>query len=132
MTAAELSTSDFFFYYDQVDQHLLTESDLYSLLTQPAGALFYNYEYGAGISNAENAPNGITLEIILRYAILTALATRNSRVASGQDNLPDRRVASSQQAIEISRDGGELNITLNYIEYADMSSLRQVSNRGGR
>lgn len=121
------SSSDFFFYYGQGD--LLEESkhDLWELLIQPRKSFFYNRQEGGGVSDYENYPNAISLQVGLRLSIASAVAYRNSLVT---DNFTgkDRRIAVSQNYIYFSSDGlGQLDIEIQFFMYSDYKNRQKIN-----
>ena len=97
-----LSDFDMFHYYGKNDLDLEIESDVLSGLIQPTRSLFYNRSDGCGAADKENYPISVTLFINLKYSIVNWMAKRNTVVSSGKNGLPDRRAATSQNAIAVS------------------------------
>lgn len=116
------SSSDYFFYYGKVDIADECKSDLYQIVFQAARSLFFYRGFGAGISDYENLPNSLAIQILLPYAIAEAVAERNGRVSDGSNGLPDRRIAVSQDSIEIVQEGGNVDVNIQYFLYEDFSS----------
>jgi len=126
-------SSDYFFYHGKNSLQEECRFDLVSELLQSKRSMFYARSFGAGVTEYENYPNGLTLQIGLRYDIAQAIALRNQRVTSGEDNYPDRRIALSQFSIEFIREGGDnLSLTVIYFLYADYSDSRSISLPVGR
>lgn len=96
--------------------------DLYQLLMQPKRSLYYNRQESAGISEYENRPNGIDLQIFARFEIANAVAYRNMMVTDGSNNMKDRRIAISQNSIGFESKGSELNINVLYFLYENYES----------
>jgi hypothetical protein len=89
--------------------------------------MFYNRQFGGGISEYENQPNNLLTQIGLRFDIANAVAYRNTTVTDGSDNTIDRRLAVSQNSIyfEIERD--QLNIGVLYIPYLNYENFEQIT-----
>jgi len=132
MTLQELSSSDFFFYWDTADRKQVIEADLMAMMLQPRRSLLYNREYGCGISEYEGVPNTIAIQIMLRFDIVNSFATRNSRVADGREGMPDRRALTSQSVIAIEQEGGDIDVVVNYVSYEDASNPKQLTVPWGR
>lgn len=126
MSVAEMASSDLFFYYGQ-NLSMETESELTQLLMSPTGSMMYNRQYGAGVAEFENFPNGLYLQIMLRYQISAAVAYRNSSVSYGQNGLLDRRIAVSQNFMSFIQSNGNLDVNVMYFMLADYSSLKNIS-----
>ncbi len=110
---------DRFFYYSQNPLREEIEYDLRQGLFQPLRTLWYNRQDGAGIHESINLPNGLTLLINLRYNIVRWVAFRNTRVTDGNNNTKDRRIAVSQEFIDVQQKGQELNVDVLYIPFFD-------------
>lgn len=115
----ELPAWDQFFFYGKGDLHEESVYDLNELLFQPKRSLFYNRRASAGVSEYENNPNGIGLQVFARFEIANAVAYRNSQVSDGSDNLPDRRIAVSQNSIGFEAKDGNLDVRVLYFLYSD-------------
>lgn len=126
-----LSSWDNFFYYGQNDFDLELESDLMMLLLQPGRSLFYNNQESAGISDYENYPNDLILQIYGRYSIAAAIAWKNRQISDGSNNTKDRRIAVSQNFIKFKADGGNLDISVVYIPYSQYNKFKTMNARIG-
>ena len=119
---------DYTFYYGTSDINEETQHDLMQLLVQPKRQLFYSRSEGAGVVEKSNYPNAISLQIGLRYDIANAIASRNQQVTNGANGTRDRRVASSQFAIEFNQDdSGNMDVVVNYFMYSDFNTPKNVS-----
>lgn len=127
MTLSEAASSDVFFFHDSMDVSKQIEADLLSGLIQPKRALFYNRNYGCDIPAMENKPVSMIQQVLAAFGAIGLIGTRNTRVANGANGNPDRRVASSQDKVEIETDGGEINISVGYVELRDISQMREAS-----
>ncbi len=127
MTISEAASSDFFFRCQDLEIGLQVEADILAMLVEPKRHLFYNRAYGAGVEAHENAPSGLTRELLLAYEVVSAFAIRNGRVTDGS-NGPDRRALSSQSVIEVrTLPNGNIDVAVGYIAYTDSGKLRGVS-----
>ena len=109
---------DIFFYYGETnDLDLECEYDLWEILLQPGRSLFYNRRFSAGLSQFENNPNGMSLQIFGRYEIASSIAYRNTVVSDGSEGLPDRRIAVSQNSVGFKQENGNLDIEVLYFLY---------------
>lgn len=125
-SVSELTDIDIFFYYGQLDLDLEIESDIFNGLIQDKRSLFYNREDGAGVSEYENHPNVLLLEIGVRFEIVEWISYRNQQVGDGTNGSKERRVASSQLAIFTERNGGELDISVFYIPFYNYNNISNV------
>lgn len=127
MDAEQLADFDLFFFYGQNSLDLETQSDLMQLLVQPKRSLFYSREDGAALDDIVNEPNNTLLEVSARYEAASAIARRNLVVVDGTDGRPDRRVATSQAAIQIERTRESIEIGVIYLPFADHETQRTLS-----
>jgi len=118
---------DHFFYYGQVDEQKEIEADIIQLLTQDKRSMFYTRSYGAGVSDYENAPQGLALEIGLRYSIATSIAKRNYEVSNGNDGSRDRRAVTSQNAIFIDQTPDGIVVRVIYVPFFNYKTPGIVS-----
>jgi len=112
---------DHFFFYGKSDLAVENQFDLYQMITQPKRSLFYNRREACGVSNYENNPNGILLQVLARYDIANSVAYRNSLVVDGTQGNKDRRIAVSQNAIGFKAKNDELDINIMYFNFFDYS-----------
>lgn len=113
----QLSDIDLFFFYGLNDLGLEIEHDIMQGLLQAKRSMFYFREEGAGVAEYENYPSGHFMQVSMRYDIANWIAQRNTRVSDGTDNLPDRRVATSQSIIAIENLQGEVDVQVLYIPF---------------
>lgn len=126
---SQLGSWDLFFNYGDNDLDLELESDAMMLVVQPARTLFYNNLESGGVS--ENYPNGLSLQVLLRYNIASAFAFRNRVVVDGSNNTKDRRLAVSQNSISFnSNQSGELDVTVLYIPYYNFDAYKSINPTG--
>jgi len=133
-TIAQLTDMDVFFNYGEPgsDLSLESESDLVIGLFQPRRSLFYNRRWGAGIQEYENHPNQSGLDVTMRFLIASFVGIRNNRVSQGQNNLPDRRLAASQNSIRFVKNGTDRDVEINYFEFDKLGGLNVTSVPIGR
>ena len=116
------------FYYGINDLRNELRHDIVQGIIQPRGTLFYGRQFGAGVRDFESYPNGLTLQIGLRYAIVDFIARRNQVVSNGTNGTRDRRVAVSHNSIRITKDGpGNLNVDIYYIPLADYENPDRIT-----
>lgn len=117
----------FFFYGENVmEKKIENEFDIWMGILQPKRDSFYFRRDGAGIEKSENAPNGLSLLIGVRFNIANWFAYRNSYIADGRNNLSDRRLAVSQQSISIEQDRGDMNVSIFYIPFSDYKNMQKT------
>lgn len=123
----QLQSSDYLFFYDDIDVAQMNEHDLMELLQQPRRRLFYNRNSGVGVHESENYPNGIALQVGLRYDIVNGIAIRNTLVTDGSQGQKDRRVAASSESIGITQKSGEADIQVYYLNLFNYSEVQSVN-----
>jgi hypothetical protein len=116
-----------FLYYGQAPLEDEVRSDVAAGILQDRRSMFYHRSYGAGLSEYENAPDGIALQVGLKYRAADWLARRNLEVSDGSNGTRDRRVATSQGAMSVEREGGGLILRVLYVLYADASAGRVLA-----
>jgi hypothetical protein len=116
------SSSDYFFYYGKVDVADECLSDLYQIVFQASRSLYFYRNFGAGISDYENYPNALMLQIMIPYSIAEAVSERNGRVSDGSNGTVDRRIALSQDSIEVIQEGMNITVNVQYFLYMDYST----------
>lgn len=122
MNYEELADFDVFFYYGEPGSNVDTEiqSDVLAGMLQPRRTLLYNASEGAGISEKENAPLSLIIQIGIRLNIVNWISKRNSEVTDGTGGNPDRRVAISQNSIDIQEgERGFLKVFAHYFAFKD-------------
>ena len=123
----QLKDLDIFFFYGENDLDLETKSDILLGLIQKKRTMYYNRLDGAGISNRENSPNALLLQVVGRYDIINWVSLRNTRVSDGS-NGPDRRVAVSQKSIKFTPDDkGNIDVAVLYIPLNNIQSTSKVA-----
>lgn len=124
----KLKDFDVFFFYGQNELSLETKSDIMQNIIQPRRTLFYDRDLdSAGITRYENQPNAIALQINLPYDIVISISKRNQFVSAGEQGLPDRRVALSQNTIRLNSRGGEVDVTVQYIPLSDFKQTESTN-----
>jgi hypothetical protein len=125
---SEICDPDIFFYYGSNPLELELDHDVMVGLLQPKRSMFYARSDGAGIPDYENKPSSFMLEIGMRYDIVNWIAYRNTVVGDGNDGTAERRVAACQFSIDVVRgETGEVDVSVEYIPYADYSAARKVN-----
>lgn len=123
---SELADLDAFFYYADLDLDHANQHDVAVGVVQPKRSLFYDREDSAGVSEYENLPNGFYLEVMAKYDIANWIARRNTYVSAGQDGTKDRRLVTSQTAIEIARSEGNLDVNVLFIDFGQFQQPTQL------
>jgi len=123
----ELSDINCLFYYGELDLNLEIESDIAQLISQPKKSMFYNRSDGCSVSDYENYPNTLLLEIMIRFDIAKGIYYRNMFTGDGTNGTKERRVAVSQWSINTERSGSQLNIQVNYIPFNSYTSMKAVN-----
>ncbi len=127
MTIDEAASSDVFFYWDSLEVDVNLEADLLAMVLQAKGRLFYNRSYGCDLQGYENAPNALLRAILLPYDVVNGFAERNLRVTDGSRGHPDRRALTSQDAVEVEQEKGEMNLAIGYIKFTDAEAFGKIS-----
>lgn len=129
---SQLQDFDIFFYYGQSKLEIENKSDLLAGLVQPSRSMYYNRQDSAGVSDKENNPNTVGLQISVRYNIVRWSAYRNSQVTDGQNNTTDRRIAISQNSVNVKNDkNGNVDINVLFIPLADFKTPQTLELPGG-
>lgn len=119
---------DVFFYRGETnDLDLECRHDLFELLLQKSRSLFYYRRGSAGVSNYENNPNAIQLQVLCRFDIASAVSYRNSLVSDGSDSNPDRRIAVSQNSIGFQQVDENLTVDVYYFLYANYEEIKNIT-----
>lgn len=121
----KIASTDYFFFYGEgsIDPHDECKSDLMQLLVQPQRSMFFFRSNGAGVKSFENFPIGLTMQIGIPYAISSSIANRNTIVSDGTDIYPDRRISTSQDAINFTIDENKnIDIAVSYLLYMDVKN----------
>ena len=130
-TLDKLSNSDYFFYYGDMPLEEECAHDVMGIALQSRNTLPYFNDTGGGIAGYENAPNSLKTQVMVKFAIAESLAKRNTYVASGQSNDIDRRVAVSQFSIDISGEGGNMDVSIIFFMFANLNNpILTQSSRG--
>ena len=116
-TLDALKDFDIFFYYGENDILSEIKSDVLANLLQPGRSLLFNRHLdSAGITKYENYPISVLLQTKIPYDIVNSLALRNQYVSNGEDDLPERRIAISQNNVRLDSDKkGNLEVTVYYV-----------------
>jgi len=118
---------DYFFYYGLTDQRAEIEADLSQGLMQSKRSMFYDRSFGAGVPEYENAPQGLALQVSLKYDIAAWVARRNQEVSDGSNGKRDRRAITSQNAIQIVQSGDGVDVMVLYIPFFDYQKPATVT-----
>ena len=124
----ELGDMDIFFYYSQNDIQLENENDLMAGLIQSARSLFYNRRDSAGISQRENFPIALMLNVLVKFDVVSWVGFRNTYVTNGSNGEKDRRLGVSQNFINIQQNKkGSIDVNVLYIPFNDFSKKDTVT-----
>ena len=117
---------DHFFYYGQTEQKTEIQGDVELCLLTPHRTMFYMRGYGSEISEFENKPISEISKMLLRYNIVKAIANLNSSTTTGDNGYRDRRVLTSQNEIQVSANGQNIDIQVGYLPMYDTNSRGQL------
>lgn len=117
---------DHFFYYGQTEQKTEIQGDVELCLLTPHRTMFYMRGYGSEISEFENKPVSEISKMLLRYNIVKAIANFNSITTTGTNGYRDRRVLTSQNEIQVSANGQDIDIQVGYLPMYDTNSRGQL------
>lgn len=116
---------DHFFYYGlrpRLDEAI---DDLTDIILQPKRSMFYNRSFGTELSGNRNMPKGGFFDALIRYDIANAVARNNSEISDGTNNSTDRRIAVSQQSIQIIKSSKGLDLSVDFIFF---DGYNQINN----
>lgn len=116
-----------FLFYGDAPEDLEAEADLTCGLTQDSRSMFYHRDYGAGVSDFENAPDGLSLQVGMKYRVADWVARNNLEVSDGSNGTRDRRVLVSQGSVQVEPDGGGKLVRVLYLRYADLMSPKVLA-----
>lgn len=117
---------DYFFYYDNLPKKDIIQFEVMQGIIQPSRSLYYDRQDSCGIDAMENDPQSISTSIFVKYKIINWIAYRNSYVTDGNNNTTDKRIAASQNTINIENTTGVMNIAVYYISMDDISQQNQL------
>ena len=117
---------DHFFYYGQTEQKTEIQGDVELCLFTPHRTMFYMRGYGSEISEFENKPISEISKMLLRYNVVKAIANFNSVTTTGDNGYRDRRVLTSQNEIQVSVNGQNIDIQVGYLPMYDTNSRGQL------
>ena len=117
---------DHFFYYGQTEQKTEIQGDVELCLFTPHRTMFYMRGYGSEISEFENKPISDMSKMLLRYNVVKAIANFNSVTTTGDNGYRDRRVLTSQNEIQVSVNGQNIDIQVGYLPMYDTNSRGQL------
>ena len=123
-------TWDDFFYYGLQDTWTENQNDLWIGILQDSRTFLYNRQDSVGIQ--ENLPVGFASYLFLRYNITKWIAYRNNYVTNGSDNTKDRRIAASQDSINVAfpdmgNYSGKIDLTLLYFNFFDLENPQKTN-----
>ena len=118
---------DHFFFYGQIEPRSEIEADLRQGLMQEKRSMFYDRTFGAGVPEYENAPQGLSLQVSLKYDIASWIARRNQEVSDGTNGKRDRRAVTSQNAIQITQSADGVDVNVLYIPFFDYEKPATVT-----
>lgn len=135
MLFAELSDFDVFLFYgrDLDTETIILEAqvDVQQELIQPRRSLWYHRSFGAGVPNYENFPLGVFMQVGIPYDVVQAITRRNSEVTNGQDGLPDRRIAISQNNVRVEQDAqGNTDVEVTFLPLIAAQKPRALEGEG--
>lgn len=123
-----LYSDDFFFFYGDNNLDDEIKHDLLEQCLQPSRSYYYNREEAIGISDHENSPNSVVLQILLPYKIANGISYKNDLVEDGSYSDIDRRIALSQSTISIRRiDTGNLGINILFVPFKEIDQQRSIA-----
>jgi hypothetical protein len=127
---SQLSDIDIFFFYGEPGSDLLieTESDILAGIMQPKRSLYYDRQDSSGIPEKENFPNSFVLSVMTKYDITKWNSYRNTQVSDGSNGTSDRRVAISQNSIDIKQDKtGNMDVAIQFIPFANIKQVQNIT-----
>lgn len=117
---SNLDSFDYFFYHGSQPLNEEIASEVLAMLNQPARTLYYSRSYNSSrVHDYENTPNSLVLEVGMPYDVVESIARRNTVVGDGAQNGRDRRVFASQETVSIQRSGGNVDLSVEYIQSVD-------------
>lgn len=119
-------TAGSFFYWGVMPLDQEVADDVRTGLAQPRRSLFYDREYGAGLSEYEGTAVSLLILIQLKYEAVKFMGLRNSVVTDGNGG-PDRRAVTSQDKVYITNDGSHVDVTVEFSLMSDLSKAQSTS-----
>ena len=118
---------DIFFFADEGTTSLDDQNtmDLAVALLQPTRGFFYNRSDDCGITNSENMPNSLTLQLMTKYNITKWVGKHNGEVSDGSDGNPDRRILVSQNTIIINQSNDNIDVNVNFASMGNLAITPQ-------
>jgi hypothetical protein len=121
---------DDFFYYGKQDIRIENQNDLWIGILNDSRIYLYNRQDSVGIQ--ENLPIGFASYLLLRYNITKWVAYRNSYVVNGKNNTKDRRIAASQDSIDVkfpdqNKYSGKIDLSLLYYNFFDLENPQKTN-----
>ena len=131
----ELEDFDNFFFYglDPIDANVIreTQSEIAAELLQPRRSAWYFRSYGVGVPNYENSPIGVFMQIGIPFDVVQSMTRRNDEVTNGQNGLPDRRIAVSQDNVRVDHeDDGTTRVAVNFVPLITAQKPRDLEGQG--
>lgn len=123
----KLSSTEYFFLYDKIPIEQMNEHELMLILIQPKQSLYYNRSIGAGVQDSENYPNGMAMNVSLRYAIVNSVANRNAQVVSSDGQRPERRIALGWESVGLRKAGKDMDLLAYYVNLNNYEQANNVS-----
>ena len=122
---SQLQDFDNFYYYGLGDLQNETAGDLLQILVQQKRTLFYSRSRNAaGIQ--ENHPNSVKIRTLFPFDIVSAISKRNQSTGNGQNGTKERRVATSQNQVQVKQNGSEADISVFYVPFVDINQKNKV------
>jgi hypothetical protein len=123
-TQDSLRSMDAFFFYDDLSVEDSILHDALVGLPQKKRSLFYYREGSAGLDQHVNLPSGAFAEVMIRYDAAAWFGQRNRTVGDGTDGTKDRRAATSQEVIDVTRLGDGMEVAVPIVPFSELSEPR--------
>lgn len=112
---------DLFFYYGKANSDDETRQDIINGLGTSKNKLFYNRSDSAGINDYENNPIGFAFQVGSKFNIIKWLSYRNTYTGDGKNGKKERRIATSQNQIEVILNKTSIDINVFYILFNNIN-----------
>lgn len=119
---------DTFFYYGLGKLEDEVRQDLLNGLTTAKNKLFFNRSDSAGVNDYINTPVGLAIQIGLKYAVVKWIAYRNTYTGDGTDNTKERRIATSQNEIQVDIiNKNSVDLSVFYVSFSNYSQNTTIN-----
>lgn len=119
---------DSFFFYGQGKLDEEIRQDLSNGLTTSKNKLFFNRSDSAGTNDYLNNPVGLALQVGLRYAVIKWIAYRNTYTGDGINNTKERRIATSQNEIQVDiKNKRDIDLTIFYLTFFEYQKNKTIN-----